>query len=131
MAVDLFEVGRARFGVLAGEAADADHRLAGALDEHEAHLDEHFQLVGDAARVAVGEAFGAVAALKHKAAAGSGLGEVLLEGDDLPAGDERRQRCQLAQDPLQRLRIGVFRLLEGREPPPRIRRPVNSHLSIA
>ncbi len=44
---DGLAVGRTRLGVLAGEPAHAHHRLAHAVHEHQAHLQQHLEAVGD------------------------------------------------------------------------------------
>ena len=71
-----FEVVRARLGVLAGEAAHADHAALAAERQHQAHLQQNFEFVGDGARVAMIVAFGAVAALEEKAFAAGGFGQL-------------------------------------------------------
>ena len=40
-------VGGTRLRVLAGEAADANHGQAQAIDEHDAHLDQHLEPIGN------------------------------------------------------------------------------------
>ena len=61
------EVLGARLGVLAGEAADADHPLLRAVHQHQAHLQQDLELAGDDLGRAVVEALGAVAALEQEA----------------------------------------------------------------
>ena len=68
-AVARLGVGRARLGVLAGEAADAHHRLPQAVHEHEAHLQQDLEPVRDHRRLQSREALGAVAALQQEAPA--------------------------------------------------------------
>ena len=96
-AVARFGVGRTRLGVLAGEAADAHHRQAQAVHQHQAHLQQHLEPVGDHVRIAVGETLGAVAALQQEALAFLRLGQLLLEREDFPRRHQRRQRAQFAQ----------------------------------
>ena len=57
----------ARLGVLAGEAAHPDHAPLAAQRQHQAHLQQDLELVGDGARVAMIVALGAVAALQQEA----------------------------------------------------------------
>ena len=66
-AVARLEVRRARLGVLARHAADAHHRPLHARQQHQAHLQQHLELLGDAIGLALGEALGAVPALQQKA----------------------------------------------------------------
>ena len=98
-AVARFEFVRARLGVLAGEPAHADHRLLAAVDQHQAHLQQDFELVGDGVRVAVIEALRAIAALQQKPLAARGFGQLLLERSDLPGRHQRRQLGDLATTP--------------------------------
>ena len=98
-AVARFVVGRTRLRVLAGEATDAHHRQAQPVHEHEAHLQQHLQAVGDHVRIAFGEVLRAIAALQQEALAFLRFGQVLLERDDFPRGDERRQRAQFVAAP--------------------------------
>jgi hypothetical protein len=99
-------------GVLAGEAAHADHPAAGAVDEHQAHLEEDLELAGNGVRGALLEALGTVAPLEEEALAARRLRELRFQALDLPGGHERRQAGQLAQDLLQPRRIRILRLLE-------------------
>ncbi len=117
------EVRGARFRVLPREAADADDPPLRAVHQHQAHLQQDFELAGDDRRGAVGEALGAVATLEQERLSGGGVGELTLERLDLPGGDERRQRHELAIDLLHRGWIGVDRLLPGRKPSPRVGGP--------
>ena len=92
-AIAHFRGGRARLGVLAREAAHADDRPLCAHHQHQAHLQQHFQTIGDAVGSAGREALGAIARLQHEAAAGRGLAEELAQLHDFPTGDQRRERA--------------------------------------
>ena len=48
-------IGRARLGVLPGHASDADDRLLQPVQQHQAHLQQDLQLLGDGVRFAIGE----------------------------------------------------------------------------
>ena len=91
------DVGRARLRVLARDAADADHRLARAVHEHERHLQQDLQLRGDRLAAAVVEALGAVAALQHERVAARRARELAAQLLDLPRRDERRQPADLVR----------------------------------
>ena len=86
-AVAGLEIVGAGLGVLAGDAADADQALAAAVREHQADLQQDFELVGDGGGIAVVETLGAVAALEQETLAAGGFGQLGLEGADLPGGD--------------------------------------------
>ena len=57
---------RARLGELSRDAADLQGRHAGAVGEHERHLEDHLQLVADAVGREVGERLGAVACVQQE-----------------------------------------------------------------
>ncbi len=78
-AVAGFGIGRAGFGVLTGKPADANHGATAADHQDQAHLHQHLEHVGDAARRAIGEALGAIAALQDEALAIGGFGELGAE----------------------------------------------------
>ena len=63
----LLDVGRARLGELAGDAADLDHRQLGAKGQHDGHLQEGAEEVADIVGAVLGEALGAIAALQQEA----------------------------------------------------------------
>ena len=58
--------------------------LLAAHHQHQAHLHQHLEHIGDAARRAIDEAFGAIAALQHEALARGGFGELLREAAESP-----------------------------------------------
>ncbi|KAG1388192.1 hypothetical protein G6F60_013812 [Rhizopus arrhizus] len=118
-----FGIGRTRLGVLAGKAPNADHRLAQAVHQHQAHLQQHLQPVGNGARFAVAEILRAVTALQQEALALLRLGQLLLQRQDLPRGDQRRQPLQLMQGRIQRHRVRVGRHLQRGLATPALRRP--------
>lgn len=106
--------GAAGFGVLTCDASDADDAFAGAADEYEAHLDEHFEFPQDGGAAAVVEAFGTVAALENKGLPGIDLLQLSAESVDLPGSDERGELCEGPEDGFELFGILIFRLLEGR-----------------
>ena len=119
----LFEVGGARLGILAREASDPDDRALRAVHQHEAHLEEDLELVGDDRGGAVGEALGAISALQEERPSLGGVGELAFQRFDLPRGDQRRQLRELAADLLDLGGVRVDRLLLGREAPPGVGGP--------
>ena len=72
----------AGLGVLASEAADADDGAFAGVDEHEGHLQEDLEFVGDELGAAVFDLLGAVAALEKEAAAVLGFGDLGFEALD-------------------------------------------------
>ena len=106
-----FQVGGAGFGVLAGEASDADDGASRADDEDERHLEEDFEGVGDAGGGAIDEALGAIAGLEDKLASLGGFGELVAEAEDFPTGDQGRERVQICEDALEFSGVGVVGLL--------------------
>ena len=95
-AVACFGIGRTRLGVLAGETADAHDRQLETVHQHEAHLQQHLQPIGDQRGFAVGETFGAIAALQQEAAPFGGIGQLALERQHFPRSHQRRQFRQVA-----------------------------------
>ena len=95
-AVDRLGVGRTRLGVLAGETTDADHRHAQPVHQHQAHLQQHLEPVGNDVGIALAETFRAIATLQQEALAFLRLGQMLLQRHDFPRRHQRRQRAQFA-----------------------------------
>ena len=106
-AVAGFGLGRAGLGILPRKTPQADHPLAAAVDEHEAHLQQHLEVAGDDRGLAIVEALGAVAPLEQESFAARGLGKLLLEGFDFPACHQRRQSGQFRQHASQGVGIGI------------------------
>ena len=117
----------ARFGILAGEPADARHRSFRAHHQHQAHLQKDLQRVGDAGGSAAVETLGAIAAFQDETAPGGGLRQLLPQVEDLPARHQGRQPPQFVERPLQRGGVGVLRLLQDGALAPGIRRPFRNH----
>ena len=65
-AVDRLEVGRARLGELAGDAADLHDRRGGGEGHHHRHLQEHAEEIADVVGRMFAEALGAIAALQQE-----------------------------------------------------------------
>ena len=81
------------------------------MHEHDAHLQQDLQTIGDRRRVAFGKTLGTVAPLKEEPLALGGLGKVALERQDLERRDQRRQLAQLRKTTFQMFGIGIGRLL--------------------
>ena len=78
-----------------------------ASHEHQRHLDQNLQLVGEDRGFAVLERFGAVPALKNESAPLLRIGDEGLELFDFPRSDERRKLSQLRDNAFERGRIVV------------------------
>ena len=76
---DLFEIRRAGFGELAGDAADLDDRRARREGHHHRHLQEDAEEVADVVGGMLGEALGAVPALEQEGLARRGAAQRALE----------------------------------------------------
>src|SRR3984957_8422488 len=123
-AVPGFGISGARLGILPGEPPDTNDRLLQSLQQHQAHLQEDLQALGDVVGLAVREALRTIAALKQELLAALRAREPRPQGLDLPGDHERRQAAQGSDYPLERDRIGVLRLLSRRTPLPARRVPV-------
>ncbi len=73
-----FDVVRARLGILTGEASHADYWLAAALHQHQAHLQQNFQFVGDGVGGAIVKLLCAITTLQEEPLALRRLGELAL-----------------------------------------------------
>ena len=91
----------ARLGELARDAAELDHRHAGAVDQHHRHLEDDLQLVPDGVGGEVGERLGAVTGLEEKGLAVGDLGQSGAQAPGLPGEDQRRQDRQRLESRLQ------------------------------
>ena len=87
-------IGRTRLGVLAGHAADADDGLLESVQQHEAHLQQDLELLGDLVGLALLESLGAVASHEQELAADLRFGEPFAQLFDFPRHDQRRQARQ-------------------------------------
>jgi hypothetical protein len=105
---------RPRLGELPREPADLDDGNAGAVRQHDRHLQQGLQLgvhgLGGRAR----ERLGAVAALQHERLAAGHRGQPVPELVALAGEDQRRQGGQLGGHGRQRGGIGPVGLLPGR-----------------
>ena len=122
-AVARLVVGGARLGVLAGEAPDTGDRFLGPDHQHQAHLQQHFDSVGDPYGAAVYQALGAVARLQHETASGRGFGKLFAQIHDLPTGHQGRELPEIVEDPFESSQIGILGLLQGRPGAPGRRAP--------
>ena len=82
-------------------------------EQHQAHLQQHFELLGNAVGLAIGKALGTVPPCSRNAsprwAAASSLAQLL----DLPGHHDGRQARELGHRALERSGIFVLRLLRG------------------
>ena len=90
-AVARLGVGRTRLGVLAGHAADANDGLLESVQQHQAHLQQDLELLGDLVGLALLEGLGAVAAHEQELVADLRFGEPLAQLFDFPRHHQRRQ----------------------------------------
>ena len=119
-----FRIGRARLGILSGETPQANDPLLAPLHQHKAHLEQDLQLARDGIRIAVGKTLRAIPPLQKKPLPTHRLSELGLQIVDFPARDQRRQRTQFSDGPIQRHLIRIRRLLRGCVPLPGVRCPV-------
>src|SRR5690606_11690789 len=122
------EIGAPRLRVLTGEPADPDHRLLQPDEHHERHLQQDLELLDDVLGRALVEALRAVAALEQERLAALGPRELRLEGLDLPARDDRRQRREPREGRVEPGAVLVSRLLSGGQALPARRVPFGGHL---
>lgn len=113
-AVDHFRRARPRLGVLASHAANANHTLVCAPDEHQTHLKQQLDLGLNGALLAVVEQLGAIAALQQKGISLGDLTQVSFQGVDLTGVDQRRHPRELSGGLLELGGVGIGgRLLDG------------------
>ena len=113
---------RAGFGELPGDAPHLDHRDAGAVGEHDGHLEDDPKLVPDGVGREL-EGLGAVTRLQQDGPARCHLGQGGLQGAGFAGEDQRRLAPDPAEGGLECVRIRPLRLLGRRFGPPRARRP--------
>jgi hypothetical protein len=95
--------------------------------EHQAHLQQHLEPVRDQARLAVAETLRAVATLQQEAPALLRLGHLLLQREDFPGSDQRREHAQFIEHAGEGDRVRIGRLLAGVEAAPAGRAPAFGH----
>ncbi len=110
-------------GELTGDAAQLDHLDAGAVGQHDGHLEDHLQLVPDGVGGEVGKGLGAVARLEQECPAGGDLGEGRPQAPCLPGEHERGQDGERLERGLEGRRVRPFRLLGSRQVAPGARGP--------
>ena len=110
-AIPGFGIGRARLGVLPGKAANAGDALLQAMRQHEAHLQQDLEAVGDQLGAAIGKALGAVAALQHEAFAARRSRELALEAIHFPGSHQGRQALERGDGGIECPAVGIGRLL--------------------
>ena len=125
--VDLLGIRRARFGELAGDAADLHHRQRAGIGQHDGHLQQHTEEVANIVGAVLGKALGAVAALQQERLAGGNAAQRLFQVAGLTGKNQRRKRGQLRLDIRQCLGIGVIRHLQYRLGAPAIGCPPLGH----
>jgi hypothetical protein len=126
-AVALFGAGGARFGELAGNAADLHHRRCGGIGKHHRHLQEHAEEVADIIGAMLGKAFGAIAALQQESLAVGDAGQRLLQAARLAGKNQRREGGKLLFDVDQGLPVRIVGDLQNRLFAPTIGRPTLGH----
>ncbi len=87
--VDQFGWRRARLGELTGDASQLDDGEAGAVGQHDGHLQNHLELVANAVRSEVVERLGAVPGLKQEGVPGGHLRQGSFQAASL-AGEHQR-----------------------------------------
>ena len=117
----------AGLGELAGEAAELDHRAAGAKGQHYRHLQQHLEHVANVVRMEFREALGAVAALQQEGFAGRDRGEPLLQPPRLTGKDQRRKPAQSLLDPGEPSLVRITRHLPDRQTAPAVGGPSFAH----
>ena len=113
-------VGRARLGVLPGDAAELDDRHRRAVGQHDRHLQQHAHLAGDVGLRARLEGLRAVAALQQERLAARDRGQPLAQLVDLGRDDERRHAREGQRHLAQHHLVRPLRLLRGRQLAPRV-----------
>ena len=117
-AVDRLRAARPGLGELAGDPADLDDRRGGGKGHDHGHLQEDAEEIADVVGRMLGEALGAVAALKQERFARRGSAEHALELPRLAGENERRIAGELALGLAQRRRVTIDgRLLDRLRPP--------------
>ena len=94
-----------------------------AVDEHQAHLQQYLQTLGDAARIAVIEALCAVSTLQQEPFAALGGGELGEQAFDLPRDHDGRQSGELRHRSIECRSVPVVRLLSRRKSLPGVGAP--------
>jgi len=107
-------VRRAGLGVLTGHAPHADDGFLEAVQQHETHLQQDLELLGDGVGFTIGKHLRTVTPLQQKSLAALGGGQARPQGLDLPGDDNRREPGDVRHDPFERARIVINRLLLGR-----------------
>jgi hypothetical protein len=114
------DVAAARLGVLARETTDLHDRDAGAVGEHDGHLQERADLAADPVGGVGREGLGAVAALQQERLAARDGGQPLAQVVALAGLDQRRDLRQRLVDGGERGLVGPGRLLQGRQVAPAV-----------
>ena len=94
----LFRRRRARLGELAGDAADLHHGRSRRIRQHHRHLQEQAEEIADIVGAVLGEALGAIAALKQESLAGGNLRQSAFEVARLAGKNQRRKARKLRLD---------------------------------
>jgi hypothetical protein len=112
------DVGRARLGELASNAADLHDGLRTGEGQNHRHLEEHAEEVADVVRAMLREALGAIAALEKKCVTGSHARKLLLQLARLTCKNEWRIGGERTLRGRQRCGIRILRnLLDGHASP--------------
>jgi hypothetical protein len=117
-AVALLHRSRAGLGELAGDPADLQRRNAGAVCEHERHLEDHLELVANAVGREIGERLRAVARVQQESVAFGDACQRAAQGARLAREHERGKRAELGEGIGERGGVGPHGLLHRGEAPP-------------
>ena len=113
----------AGLGELACDTADLHRRNAGAVRQHDGHLEDHLELVANRVGGEGVERLRAVARLQQERVAGGHGRQRLRELSSLASEHERRLTPKLSPRRVERGGVGPFELLAGRTCAPAVRRP--------
>ncbi len=100
--------------VLTCHATDTHDRLLETVQQHETHLQQDLQLLGDLIGFAIGKCLRAVSSLKEKSLSALGCRQALAQRLDFPRHDDGREPREVRDDPVQGFLIRVTGLLVGR-----------------
>ena len=89
------------------EATNPHHRQAQSVDEHQAHLQQDLQTIGNHLWRAIVENLGTIAALQQETFAFLRFRELLTKVHHLARSDQRWQRVEFAKHAFQLLCVAV------------------------
>ena len=110
-AIDRFGVGTARFGELAGHAAEFYRRQLRREGQNDGHLEQDAEGIADIVRVEFGERFGAIAALKQKCLAIDDARKIRRQVTGLTGKNKRGKAAECRGGAVHGCRVRVSREL--------------------